>query len=85
MTVTYRLDPFTAAYAITIGEAIIGHAYEEKFARQFAAASDLLAVAEIFARYLADNGGDEQFHNSDGRGWLTITRAALAKATGKSK
>jgi hypothetical protein len=42
---------------------------------------DLLTIARMFERYLADNGGDEQFHDADGRGWLTMTRAAIAKET----
>jgi hypothetical protein len=44
-------------------------------------AVDLLTIARMFERYLADNGGDEHFHDADGRGWLTMTRAAIAKET----
>lgn len=71
-------------YVVGAEEEVVAIGLTEPAARLIAAAPDLLAVAKIFERYLADNGGDEQFHNADGTGWLTIARAAIAKAEGVS-
>jgi hypothetical protein len=47
-----------------------------------AAAPELLAVAEKFAKFLKDNGGDADYYDDDGTGWLSTAAAAIAKAKG---
>jgi hypothetical protein len=73
-----------AVWAGSFGKGAFGLDNQEANARLIAAAPDLLAVARMFAQYLADNGGDEEYRNADGTGWLTIARAAIAKAEGTS-
>lgn len=40
----------------------------------------MLGALKPLAKYLANNGGDEAYHDADGTGWLTRTRAAIAQA-----
>jgi hypothetical protein len=48
------------------------------------AAVDLYAALKPLAVYLADNGGDAEYHDADGTGWLSRAQAAIAKAEGRT-
>lgn len=49
-----------------------------------AAAPELLAALEVWARFAVNNGWtDKDFHNGDpSNGWISQTKAAIAKARG---
>jgi hypothetical protein len=44
-----------------------------------AMAGRLAECVELFARYFAENGGDQEYHQADGAGWVTLARTALAE------
>lgn len=69
-------DALTAARASNHEEQISN-------ARLIAAAPDLLAALRRWDTFAKDNCyADKDFHDSDGTGWITATRNAIAKAEG---
>jgi hypothetical protein len=90
----WRCDSLMAGYE-EVPESEIGDDPNDEFVRladYLAVESELAALrsraamagrlaecVELFARYFAENGGDQEYHQADGAGWVTLARAALAE------